>query len=247
MPLSFAQQRLWFLDQLEGPSPTYNIPVALRLSGEVDAAALGAALRRRGRAGTRCCARCSRPRTASRTSGSSTSTSWLRPAGARRSPAEDWPARSAAAARYAFDLAVEVPIRAWLFAAGPGRAGAGPGGAPHRRRRLVEGPLARDLSAAYAARLRGPGAGVGAAAGAVRGLRAVAAGAAGRRGRPGQPDRPGRSATGARRWPGRREELALPADRPRPAVAIAPRAHGAALEVPAELHARLPSWRASRA
>ena len=48
------------------------------------------------------------------------------------------------------------------------------------------GPLLRDLAAAYAARPDGPGAGLGAAAGAVRRLRAVAAGAARRRGRPGQ-------------------------------------------------------------
>ncbi|MGV0816255.1 condensation domain-containing protein, partial [Mycolicibacterium boenickei] len=44
IPLSYAQQRLWFLEQLQGPSAIYNMAVALRLDGGLDTDALGQAL-----------------------------------------------------------------------------------------------------------------------------------------------------------------------------------------------------------
>ena len=44
LPLSFAQQRLWFLDQLEPDSPAYNIPAAYRVAGRLDASALERAI-----------------------------------------------------------------------------------------------------------------------------------------------------------------------------------------------------------
>ncbi|TBR56985.1 non-ribosomal peptide synthetase [Westiellopsis prolifica IICB1] len=44
LPLSFAQQRLWFLDQLEENSASYNLPAAIHLKGQIQVAALNQAI-----------------------------------------------------------------------------------------------------------------------------------------------------------------------------------------------------------
>ncbi|WP_454165034.1 amino acid adenylation domain-containing protein [Gordonia iterans] len=44
IPLSFAQQRMWFINRFDPSQSTYNIPVVLRLAGDLDVAALRAAV-----------------------------------------------------------------------------------------------------------------------------------------------------------------------------------------------------------
>src|SRR6202012_2749791 len=46
LSLSFAQQRLWFLAQMEGVSEAYHAPLGLRLKGDLDSIALRRALER---------------------------------------------------------------------------------------------------------------------------------------------------------------------------------------------------------
>ncbi|WP_031188242.1 non-ribosomal peptide synthetase [Streptomyces peucetius] len=154
VPLSFAQRRLWFLHQLEGRSATYNMPLALRLTGDVDADALHAALRD-------VIGRHESLRTVFPVTDGEPHQRVLDPAEAdfpwesRDVTEAELPAALDAAAKYGFDLAGEIPVRAWLFRTGP-QVGvllllvhhiAGDG--------WSMGPIARDFVAAYTARSRG--------------------------------------------------------------------------------------------
>jgi nonribosomal peptide synthetase DhbF len=114
LPLSFAQQRLWFLEQFNGPGTAYNLPFAWRLHGDLDSAALTAAL-------GDVAARHESLRTVFAVEGGQPYQHII-PAGqaavpvtvATAGPAE-LPALVAAAAGHEFDLAAELPIRASVF------------------------------------------------------------------------------------------------------------------------------------
>jgi len=159
IPLSYAQHRLWFLAQLEGPGSAYNVPVAMRLSGELDAAALESAL-------GDVVVRHEVLRTVFPSDGrSEPSQRVLRGAelaAIRLLERVDLADTSrgledlmADACSHSFDLATEIPVKAWLFAVSSDEhillvvvhhiAGDG----------WSMGPFARDLSIAYTARSEG--------------------------------------------------------------------------------------------
>ena len=155
LPLSYAQQRLWFLNRLEGPSATYNIPIALRLEGDLDVVALEAAL-------ADVVARHESLRTIFLEAEDGTPFQEILPAEQARPPLfieavaeSELATRLAQGASTAIDLSREIPLRAWLLRLEPQRhvlllvlhhiAGDG----------WSLGPLCRDLSQAYGARRGG--------------------------------------------------------------------------------------------
>ncbi|MEU9191422.1 amino acid adenylation domain-containing protein, partial [Streptomyces sp. NPDC048484] len=118
VPVSFAQQRLWFLGELEGPSATYNIPVALRLTGDLDVKALRMAL-------GDLVARHEVLRTVFPADEGSPYQQILAPPASFDLPVvevgrEGLTEAVAGLAGHAFDLAAELPLRAWLLRVGPG-------------------------------------------------------------------------------------------------------------------------------
>ncbi|GLZ28518.1 hypothetical protein Lesp02_07080 [Lentzea sp. NBRC 105346] len=142
VPLSYAQQRLWFLHRLEGPSATYNMPLTVRLRGPLDVAALRAAVRD-------VVERHDVLRSTITNEGHQEVADTEVPFDiVERDGWEE-------AARYCFDLSAELPIRVWLFRVAPDE---------HVLLLLVHhvaadgwslGPLGRDLGTAYAARVAG--------------------------------------------------------------------------------------------
>lgn len=117
VPLSFAQSRLWFIDQLQGPSPVYNRAVALRLRGPLNADALNTAV-------TDVVGRHESLRTVFSAVGGTPQQLVLSPEkadfGWEVVDAIGWPQARLSEAieettRFSFDLAREIPLRAKLF------------------------------------------------------------------------------------------------------------------------------------
>ncbi|MEE1797712.1 amino acid adenylation domain-containing protein [Streptomyces sp. JV176] len=246
LPVSPAQSRLWFLDRLEGPNHTYNICLRLRLSGDLDTAALRAAL-------ADVVARHESLRTTFPLVGDQPSQR-VRPVGEAAvelpvTAVEDGELeeRLGRLAAHAFDLAAELPLRADLFRLAHGESpGESPGGEEWVLSVVLHhiagdgwsmGPLWRDLAQAYAARC----------AGRAPGWEPLPVQYADytlwQRELLGEADDPGSVLAGQvaywkDRLRGAPQELALPVDRARPEVASR-RAGWVPLRIPAETYAGL--------
>jgi amino acid adenylation domain-containing protein len=236
VPLSFAQQRLWFIDRLEGSSTVYTMPMVIPLAGQVDRGALEAAWRD-------VLARHEVLRTVFPMADGQPYQLVLEPdeltweLGGGEVTTEGLAAAVSSSSECTFDLSSQVPVRVWLFTTGPGR---------HVLVVVAHhiafdgwsvGPLARDLSAAYAARVAGR------APGRAPLPVQYADYALWQRELLGDEDDPGSVLAGqVAYWrqalAGIPEELSLPADRPRPAVA-SHKGHQAPVEIPAGVHERL--------
>ncbi|MEU0479227.1 amino acid adenylation domain-containing protein [Streptosporangium sp. NPDC006013] len=153
-PLSFAQHQLWYQYKVEGPSSTYNVPLAVRLTGRLDLGALRQSL-------ADVVARHEPLRTLLPDQEGEPYQHVLEPSEAiprlnlRTVSAADLPTVIDEAARYRFDLATEQPMRAWLFLLGEN---------DHLLLLVLHHvacdgwslrPLCADLATAYAARSEG--------------------------------------------------------------------------------------------
>ncbi|SCX74770.1 non-ribosomal peptide synthetase, partial [Variovorax sp. EL159] len=155
IPVSLSQRRLWLLYQIDGPTPTYNVAMALRLKGRVDDSALELAL-------GDLVGRHESLRTVFRDTDDATPLQQiLAPEGAHLAMQVETASeatlaqRLAEATAYCFQLGSEIPFRAWLFHLDADQ---------HVLLLLCHhiasdgwslAPLARDLSLAYAARGQG--------------------------------------------------------------------------------------------
>ncbi|MEV4234805.1 amino acid adenylation domain-containing protein [Nocardia sp. NPDC049737] len=158
VPLSLAQQRMWFLNRFEPDSAAYNIPVMLRLSGRLNTEALAAAL-------ADVVARHEVLRTIyPETSGEPRQVVLDEPAvlvEPVRVPADSVPDVVGEFVRRGFDVTARVPMRVGLFELG---AESDSATAEFLLVLVVHhiagdgqsmGPLARDVMVAYTARLAG--------------------------------------------------------------------------------------------
>jgi len=112
IPLSYAQRRLWFVNQLEGPSHSYNVPLVLRLDRPLDAAVLSRAL-------SDLAARHESLRTIFTAHDGEPFQTILADAKPElvmvTTTADLLQAQIKAATSHIFDLATQIPLRAWLI------------------------------------------------------------------------------------------------------------------------------------